>query len=129
MNVKLIILAVAATCGLAAQTRLTAQIPFPFEFQGKSLAAGSYEITRTSVPDRIVIRNADTGSALASVSAGTDEKRSAKNGLLFLKAGDSYFLQAVEVAATGAAYNIPRSRKHMEAARNRTAQTIYLAAR
>jgi hypothetical protein len=132
MTPKSIILAIAATCGLAAQspaTRLTAAVPFPFDFQGKAMTAGNYEIIRGGSPNTITVRNLTTGATFRSLQIATDQKPAAANGFIFEKADGAYFFRSFVDEGTATAYHVGRTRRQMESARNHAPEKVYIAAR
>lgn len=132
MNRRMLFLTLAAVSGLAAQTishRLTATVPFPFDFQGKSMAAGRYEVTRTSVPNTLTVRNLATGDTVRIMASSTSQVRDAAHGLLFDKAGGSYYFRAMVDAGTSLTYNLSPTRKQVEQARSIPAERVYIAAR
>ena len=123
MNIKSIVLIAAAACGLAAQTRLEADVPFSFEFRGQKMAAGTYLITRTAFPNAITIRNVKTGTAVQTVTVSTDQKKGVPgSGLIFEKSGDNYHFLTVVDRWTETAFHIGRGRKQVEG-------TVTIAAR
>lgn len=127
MSTKVIVLAIAASCGLAAQTRMTAEIPFAFEFNGQEMAAGTYEINRAPLPGTIVLRNRTAGTAVMAMWMGADAKPGARRGLIFQKVGRSYFLRSVIDQAMETAYNVPVSPKQAELARRQGSDPVFVA--
>jgi len=96
---------------------MTAEVPFAFAFQGQKMAAGSYEILRTSLPNAITVRNQKTGTVARAFTAGTDQKPGAGSGILFQKAGEKYFLVSVVDRAMASSYNLPVTRTQRESGR------------
>lgn len=132
MNRRTLITILAAVSGLAAQTissRLIASVPFAFDFQGKPLAAGQYEIIRTSVPNTLIIRNLASGLTLRMMTESTSQSPGGGNGVLFEQTGGGYYFRAMVDASTALTYNVNRSRKQVEAARNAAVEKVYVAAR
>lgn len=132
MNRRMLFLTLAAVSGLAAQTintRLTATVPFPFDLQGKAMAAGRYEVIRTPVANTLTVRNLTTGETVQMFASYTNQVRDAANGLLFDKAGGGYFFRAMVDARTSITYNLSPTRKQLEQARNIPAERVYIAAR
>ena len=121
MNTKLLMLAAAATLGLAAQS---AKIPFAFEANGKKMAAGEYTVQLSGLKTFIAIRHADTGNALFVTNAGGNGNRLAGNQMVFNVYGDRYFLTAITDAKTGAVMRIPQSRTEKQIARVVPAETV-----
>jgi len=123
MNIKWIILAAATAFGLSAQTRLKADVPFPFEFRGQKMAAGTYEIVRTSVPNAIQIRDVQHRTAVQGITVATDQKKGAAgSSLIFEKAGDKYYFLSVVDRQMEMQFHVGKGRKHAEA-------TVTIAAR
>ena len=132
MNRRMLFLAIAAVSGLAAQTgtsRVTATVPFPFDFQGTAMAAGQYEVVRTALPNTLTIRNLVTGDTVRIMTASTSQLRDPANGLLFDKAGGGYYFRAMQDAGTALAYNVGRTRKQVEQAQSAAIERVYIAAR
>ena len=132
MNRRMLFLTLAAVSGLAAQTintRLTATVTFPFDLQGKAMAAGRYEVIRTPVANTLTVRNLTTGETVQMFASYTNQVRDAANGLLFDKAGGGYFFRAMVDARTSITYNLSPTRKQLEQARNIPAERVYIAAR
>jgi len=128
----MLFLTLAAVSGLAAQTisnRLTATIPFPFDFQGKPMAAGRYEVIRTASPNTLTVRNLTTGQTVQIMTAFTNQVRDAAHGLLFDKAAGAYSFRAMVDAGTALSYNLRPTRKQAEQARNVPTERVYIAAR
>lgn len=133
MNRRMLFLTLAAVSGLAAQTvntRLTATVPFPFDLQGKAMAAGRYEVTHsTSLANKLIVRNLATGETVQIFASFTNPVRDAANGLLFDKAGGGYAFRAIVDTRTSLTYNLRPTRKQVEQARNIPAERVYIAAR
>lgn len=132
MNRRRLFLTLAAVSGLAAQTIntcLTATVPFPFDLQGKAMAAGRYEVIRTPMANTLIVRNLTTGETVQMFASYTNQVRDAANGLLFDKAGGGYFFRAIVDARTSLTYNLSPTRKQLEQARNIPAERVYIAAR
>jgi len=83
-------------------TAIRAAIPFDFVVRGKSLPAGTYEVSRmTDSPDTLCIRNSEQTKIVAVFNT---DPLTAQNGfrqseLIFHRYGETYFLD--EVAARG----------------------------
>lgn len=132
MNTKMMILAFAAACGLAAQSmepRQVVQIPFAFEFQGKAMPAGTYEVQRNSLSKGVLLRNAQTGAAAHAHAAGWDRTPNAGNGIVFQKTAAGYTMISIREASTEMTYNLHQSRKQKEMARQGTPETVFIATR
>jgi hypothetical protein len=132
MNRRMLFLAIAAVSGLAAQTvtsSITAAVPFPFDFQGTAMAAGQYEVVRTTLPNTLSVRNLATGATVRMMTASTSQTADAANALVFEKAGGGYYFRAMLDARTALAYNVSRTRKQVEQASNTTPERVYIAAR
>ena len=132
MNRRMLFLAIAAVSGLAAQTvtsRVTATVPFPFDFQGTAMAAGQYEVIRTAMPNTLTVRNLANGATLRIMTASTSQTSNSSNGLVFEKAGGAYYFRSLVDAGTALAYNVHRTRKQVEQARSNAPDRVYIAAR
>lgn len=97
--VRLIVLALAGSFALLAQSapRAIAEIPFAFEMVNQKFAAGGYEFVDLGHTDGIQLRDSGT-KALVYVLAGRDSvgtKDGATARLVFNKYGDRHFLAEV----------------------------------
>lgn len=88
-----IVLAAIGFAGLG--TKVTADIPFDFAVNGKTLAAGKYDVTNGSSPNSVIIRNQNTGSAATVIVRKEDAKQISKALLTFRRYGNQYFLGSV----------------------------------
>ncbi|MBI2685194.1 MAG: hypothetical protein HYX27_02685 [Acidobacteria bacterium] len=132
MNCKSVLLLMASLCGLPAQTLQTgmvANVPFAFDFQGVTLAAGTYKVCRGSVPSVLVLRNEDTGRSVRALVMSSDDKPGGTNALVFEKAGGTYYFRSVVDHAAGRGLNVPRTRKQVESAKLQPVEKLYIAAR
>lgn len=132
MSCKSLFLALAAVCGLSAQNlvaQMTANVPFPFELQGKTFAAGSYEVQRNTSPDLMTLRNTSTGETVMALVVSRDTKPNGKNALIFEKTGGVYYFRTIVEESSGLAYNAPKSRRQAETAKLHTPEKVFIAAR
>lgn len=82
-------------------TVIRASIPFDFIVRGRTLPAGTYEITRiTEEPLGLMIRNRDhrRDKAMFETEPVIVRRTPGKNELVFHRYGDSYFLSEVVTA-------------------------------
>ena len=119
-------------------TAIRATIPFDFVIRGKTLPAGTYEVTRiSSEPDTLCIRNAEQTKIVEVFNTDPVTQRNGfgQSELIFHRYGELYFLD--EVAARGeetARQLIPSKQERnleRETASNvggRKAETVTLAA-
>lgn len=129
---KSFILAIVTACGLTAQVgapTMNAQIPFAFEFRGQQFSPGRYEIKRTPGHQAILVRNRDTGLSAAALWTSSDTTSDARNGVVFVKSGDKYYLRSVLEQRTANAYHVPAAKGQLEAAKLIAPATVFIAAR
>lgn len=88
-----IVLAAIGFAGLG--TKMTADIPFDFAVNGKTLAAGKYDVTNGAAPNSVIIRNQDTGSAAVVIVRKQDAKQMGQAQLTFHRHSNKYFLDSV----------------------------------
>ncbi len=132
MNIKLIILTLAAACGLAAQglpPKQILQIPFAFDFGSAKMSAGSYELSRDSLSKGITTRKRQAGQAANIFAVSWDQKLNADNGVTFQVLGDKYLMVGSSDARTGLQYKLTRSRRLKEFAKGQPPEYVHIAAR
>ncbi|MBL8187297.1 MAG: hypothetical protein JNK38_04785 [Acidobacteria bacterium] len=88
-------IAMAAIGFAGLGTKLTADIPFDFAVNGKTLAAGKYDVTNGAAPGSLIIRNQDTKAAATVLVRKEDAKQIGKALLTFRRYGAQYFLGSV----------------------------------
>ncbi len=126
MNANWMCIALAAACGLAAETDRTsivATVPFAFEAHGIELPAGTYQLERSHSMGVIRLRHAVTGKTVVVRSASVNDNPSHVNSVSFKRYNGVYFLSAVQYAATGVSAPILSSRHQREMAIHYTAET------
>ena len=121
MKLTFLILAAAASLGLAAQSgfpRMTAKVPFAFEMNGKQMPAGSYDLQYTSDRPYATVRHAATGRAFLFEVRKTSGVRLDRSAFSFDRRADRYILTAVSDRVTGYSIVLPRGRAAREMANN-----------
>ena len=121
MKLTFLILAAAASLGLAAQSgfpRMTANVPFAFEMNGKQMPAGSYDLQYTSDRPYATVRHAATGRAFLFEVRKTSGVRLDRSAFSFDRRADRYILTAVSDRVTGYSIVLPRGRAAREMANN-----------
>ena len=119
MKLTFLILAAAASLGLAAQSgfpRMTANVPFAFEMNGKQMPAGSYDLQYTSDRPYATVRHAATGRAFLFEVRKTSGVRLDRSAFSFERRADRYILTAVSDRVTGYSIELPRGRASREMA-------------
>ncbi len=89
--VTLTALGIAAGSGIA----LTANIPFDFTVNGKTLPAGQYNVTTGSAQGTLMVRNADTREAAVVIVNNASTDQDGKAMLKFHRYGAQRFLASV----------------------------------
>ncbi len=125
------VLMLVVASSLAAQSRLTANIPFGFSVTNKTLPAGSYTITVSS------------GGSILSLTSGSDLKstivllsctgydrdlQGAQSQLVFHRYGNEYFLSRIEDGPRGTTSQLPPTRDEKERARTASVEKVQVLA-
>jgi len=119
MNTKWIVLAAAATIGLAAQNpaaKITAVVPFAFDAKGVNLASGTYELIQSDRQAFVTLRNTATGKSVMLIGGAKSANRRKDNSLEFKRYNDVYFLTAVSYEAAGLKIQMPNTKREKEMA-------------
>jgi hypothetical protein len=123
MNKKFAVLSISALLAvlavpLLAQTiRLTANVPFEFVVNNRTLPAGDYSITRGASPLVVMIRNANEHAGVLSTVLPEHfnaSGQSAPANLVFHRYGDKYFLSQINDGYVDAGFLVPESRTERE---------------
>ena len=116
LSISALILALAVP--LLAQTiRLTANVPFEFVVNNRTLPAGEYSITRDSSPLIVMIRNANERTGVLSMVLPenlSSRSQSSPANLVFNRYGDKYFLSQINDGYVDVGYRLPQSRTERE---------------
>ncbi len=108
-------IALAAIGFAGLGTKVTADIPFDFAVNGKTLAAGKYDVTNGAAPYTLIIRNQQTGSAATVIVRNEDAKKMGKALLTFRRYGAQHFLGSVSDGQRIS--EVPKSNAERKAAR------------
>lgn len=107
----LILLAALVTAGRlhAQSTEVRASIPFSFVVNGRTLPAGTYNIT---TPQRYVLRieNSARAGAIMSALSPYDRVRAPQPMLVFNRYGDRYFLHEIDGMSGNVVSKLPTSK-------------------
>jgi hypothetical protein len=123
MNKKFAVLSISALLAalavpLLAQTiRLTANVPFEFVVNNRTLPAGEYSFTRDSSPLVVMIRNANEHAGVLSMvmpEALNSSSQSSPANLVFHRYGDKYFLSQINDGYVDVGFSLPESRTERE---------------
>jgi len=133
MNLTFFILAAAVTSlGLAAETafpRMTVNVPFAFEMNGKQMPAGDYELQYAAERPYATVRHAATGRAFLFEVIKTSGARLNQSVLTFTRTiSDRHILTAVSDKVTGNAIVLPRDRAAREMATSQVASVAVTVA-
>jgi hypothetical protein len=111
----LLILMLALLTGLAsAQTRITAEVPFDYVVNGKTMLAGETSIKAEGDAQTILwISSENTRMAVLS-NATESNTASDMTKLVFHKYGDRYFLASIEREGECRGYGLPASKLEAE---------------
>ncbi len=128
MNAKTAILTFAAACALsAAPGDITANVPFPFEFNGKAMPAGNYQI-RPSTDRHFLLAIHAKGPMFLFAAEPTSGVTIAQSILQFQPAAGRYVLSAIVDKSTGAFMKLPVSRAAKEMTAQATPVTVPITA-
>jgi len=123
-----------ATASAYAQTgKLKADVPFNFAVAGRTLPSGEYTIqSETGVNHALSISGAGENPIIFLANWCGALKASEPTKLVFSRYGDQYFLSQVWMAGHDAGYQLRKSRREIEVARelarNHTAETVVVLA-
>ena len=120
MKLTILILAAAASLGLAAQAafpRMTVKAPFAFEMNGKQMPAGEYDLQYAAERPYATVRHAATGRAFLFEVRKTSGVQLNQSALTFTRTIlNRYILTAVSDRTTGNAIILPAGRAAKEMA-------------
>lgn len=98
-----------------AQDAVRVQVPFDFHVSGKTLTAGTYNVTRVFDREPGLLRISGTqGQEPVAFLAGLASSSQIGAGLSFHRYGDSYYLSGITTAS--GKFSLPRSRAERLAA-------------
>jgi hypothetical protein len=128
LNKLVISAALLYTAGVALEAQtfgLYATIPFGWQVQGRTLAAGQYSITHDGNTPYVVVRNkADQTSTVVAIGSGSE--RNSTNKLVFHQYGSQYFLAEI----SGTKLHMTKAEKEvMESEKPRQMATIEIGVR
>ena len=110
---------------------MSANVPFDFSVNGKSLPAGEYEVRE--VGDRATVIETKDGHNMALGIYQYAGPSTGETKLVFHKIGDRYFLAQIWTSARGQGLNVPQSKAEKESlAANQNgggSETVILALR
>ena len=96
--------------------RGTAQVPFDFRVQDRTMPAGAYTVEEMNVSGVIKIRNEDTGEAIMVLAPPRVSGAPGEPKLVFNRYGDRCFLSQVWFASEGLGHTLDKSRLEKEIA-------------
>jgi hypothetical protein len=112
-------LSVIATLSIAVfaalNNKITANVPFDFMVNGRTLPAGHYTVEPSSTRGALVIRNQETKQAIGVIAQTLEVSAGTKPQLTFRRYGDQHFLAQVIGDARGS--ELPKSKAEREAAK------------
>ena len=113
-----------------AQTiSLKADVPFAFVVDGNTLPSGQYIIrTSTSAGRFLSISGAGKGPMFFLANTCRSTKASAQSKLVFIHAGDGYFLSEMWTEGNATGMEVPQSRRASQVAENMTAEKVVVSA-
>lgn len=112
--------------------KLRAAVPFDFEANGKTFAAGQYEITQLE-PNYLVLRSLKNHSSALepTVQRVTESKALGQNALVFHSIQGHYFLAQIATQSSSTAHQLSVSEHEKEMAKatpNSLPETVSVAA-
>ncbi len=116
---------------LAAQTLvLKANVPFDFNFAGKTMPAGEYLVQTSASTAMLTLRNYDADSGAmglgSPISAHTSQPAGAT--IIFNRYGGTYFLSSVVIGSSGAGVQFRMTPAERELAQTASAQKFEVLA-
>jgi len=115
-GVAILILMLAALAGLAsAQTRtITAEVPFDYVVNGKTMLAGECTVKAEVNGQTILWIASDNGRVAVLPNATESNQPSDMTKMVFHKYGDRYFLASIEREGQNRGYELPASKLEAE---------------
>ena len=110
-----ITLTITGLAGLG--TKVTANIPFDFTVNGKTLPAGAYEVAPGTTKNTLVIRNWENRVAISTLTMEASDKSKGKARLIFRRYGNQHFLVQVYDGTSGEGQELIKSKAEREAAK------------
>ncbi len=106
-------LTIAGIAGLG--TTVTANIPFEFTVNGKTLPAGNYLVMKGPTSATLIIQNAKNKTAAVAIVQGAENENPGKASFSFRRYGNQYFWAGVSDG--NVASELPVSKAERKAAR------------
>jgi hypothetical protein len=118
------------TASAYAQTvNLKAKVPFNFVLSGRTLPSGEYTLqSLESVDHALVIRGADQKASIFLSNTCASLNASERTKLIFARYGNQYFLSQIWMAGNNTGYQLPKSHREIEVARNSTVEKVIVLA-
>jgi len=114
-RVAILILMLAALTGLAsAQTKITAEVPFDYVVNGKTMLAGECTIKAEGDGQTVLWITSENARMAVLPNATQSSKASDTTKLVFHKYGDRYFLSSIEREGQNRGYELPASKLEAE---------------
>ena len=122
-------LAMLATTAASAQTiNVKAKVPFSFAVGSSILPAGEYSLQTLGFGHALAMRNRDANVTKLVLSNSCQSRTATKNKLVFHRYGNSYFLSQIWTEGSSLGYEIPKSAREKEMARNFSEEEVVLLA-
>jgi hypothetical protein len=131
-KIATLVFALAAAAAVNAQSlTATANIPFNFMVNGKTLPVGNYTICEVPQSHTLVIRGIDTNNVAVAITTNVESAGLQASGkLVFHRYGSRYFLSQAWVPGAGRATLSPaRIEKELSAKKNVTGESVLVALR
>jgi len=121
---------VLASAPVYAQTiQLKAAVPFDFVVNGSTLPSGQYTIRSSTSSGRVLtISGAGEGPMFFLANACRSNQASAQSKLVFIHAGDRYFLSEMWTEGNDTGIQVPNSSRAERIAENMTAEKVVILA-
>jgi len=121
----------ASVSAYAQHIKLKADVPFNFVVTGGTVPKGEYEIRSES--DVHILTISGGGQKSSSFLANPclslkGMEASQQTKLVFVRYGDQYFLSEIWMKGNGVGHQLPKSRREVEVAQNKTAEQVIVLA-
>lgn len=111
----LMLISTGAALAQRGTPRMTAQVPFDFVLQNRTVPAGEWTVKSVTMSGVLLIQNTDAKVSLLSLPRMDDTKKPAGSyALVFHRYNDRYFLSEIRIEGSRTAYRLPQSKAESE---------------
>ena len=118
----------ATATAYAQNTTVKADVPFKFVVAGRTMPKGEYTIRRLDPTDHALSITGEGQKPSIFLTHSCLSLKSVKTKLVFDRYGDQYFLSEIWTEGNPAGYQLTKTRRELEMARNITAEKLVVLA-